>query len=868
MLNKILTKKIKFPLSLRGLFPFCHSRESGNPSSLSLRGAKQACPSESRGSNLKGFSLIELMIAVTILAMAIFGIFHAYSVGFLGMADARDRTVATNYAREAMEDVKNMDFELVTNENLGTAESVGEKFTRVISVNTENGNLKEITTLVYWNNRNGKIINVETSMYISRTLFNPGEATKIILYANPYYTVLPSAGVATIIAVIKDKNGNTKIDWDGGDIHFSILGTGYSEFPKGDVGSYLGYLGNIPGTNEITVTPTNGIADTTFTASEYKIGGDVQQGDVLIKAWLVSPDITSNPITINVTLDVVRVDLSADSYSIDADGISTSTITAALKNSGDLTVKTATNIITFNISGKGTFVDYSDESPLPNTITIVPSDGKAYIKVKSITDEPGVATVTASSEGLLSGTVNIITIGDATSIFVSVEHNLIYEGDNTRVTVEIQDMNGNPVEYGENISLAISGGTGYFTDNSVGPDTTPLAYSTFFYPTSLGTLTITASGVDLIDGTTTIEVGSALIADTITIKAVPKNILAGGIDVVSEITATIKQGSIVISNYDHDITFKIISDTSSLHDASLSFGSFFYYLNSPLTLEGDDYGNDGVAVVYLNPASYVGICTIEVSTDTLVGSDPILVKTIEVGFYSGEDHIELEAVPSKMLVNGGTCTVTAIVVDEGETPVNTYNEDITFTILVGWPKIAKFTMTGTKSLTKTLTGGETTIDLISQSKAGTVTLKASSFTGVIDIIGYLNIAVEITLINLEEDTPAYSLTEDENKVTFNIDVQGAEVSLEQMQVSWSPDDSENLNTIKIGGTVVYSNDGVASGTVVNIVPTTDLPIEISTINLYFNVGEDMSGKTCNIIFNPSSEYYPVGFTIPAPAPLP
>jgi hypothetical protein len=32
------------------------------------------------------------MVAVAILAIAILGIFHAYSVGFMGMADARDRT--------------------------------------------------------------------------------------------------------------------------------------------------------------------------------------------------------------------------------------------------------------------------------------------------------------------------------------------------------------------------------------------------------------------------------------------------------------------------------------------------------------------------------------------------------------------------------------------------------------------------------------------------------------------------------------------------------------------------------------------------------------------------------------------------------
>ena len=72
-----------------------------------LRGAKQR-------SNHKGFSLLELMVAVAILAIAILGIFQAYSISFMVMAVARDRTVATNYAREAMEDIKN-DSSLVYN---------------------------------------------------------------------------------------------------------------------------------------------------------------------------------------------------------------------------------------------------------------------------------------------------------------------------------------------------------------------------------------------------------------------------------------------------------------------------------------------------------------------------------------------------------------------------------------------------------------------------------------------------------------------------------------------------------------------------------------------------------------------------------
>jgi prepilin-type N-terminal cleavage/methylation domain-containing protein len=850
IINKILSKKIHFHVSLRGLFPFCHSRESGNPSSLSLRGAKQACPFVSRGSNLKGFSLIELMVAVVILSIALIGIFLAFSSGWMGMANARDRTVATNYAREAMENVKNMDFELVTNENLGIAEPVGAKFTRVIVVNTENANLKKIDTKVSWTNRQDQEVSVETSMYINRTIFNPGEATHIILYADPYYTVLPDEGHANIIAAIKDINNTTVIDWTGGDIRFSIDEASSS-------GS--GFLSE-DGTYTLDVTPTNGIAQTTFH------GTDV--GDVVIMASVNLPNgggTISDTITITVTMGVVRIALSADPKSIDDTGPNNiSTVTATLVDSGGFPVATAQNEITFDIDifdSEGTLLDSTTEDKTAE-------GGVATIDVQSIEDTPGVATVTASSDGLISGTVNIIIAGDAASISVSVHPPLIYinDTDGVRVTVEIQDIYENPVEYMDPINLSISGGTGFFVqDSDCDPpisdslcfDNETSKYTTF-YPTSVGMITITASGEGLADGSATIDVEEALIADTITLKADPKNILAGGLGgTEGKITATIKQGFTVISNYNRDITFEIISDTSNLHDAELYFngvpcGTF-------LTVLGVDYGSDGVAVVDLKPATEVGICTVKVSTENSEGT--LIENTIEIGFYSGEHHIRLTAVPSKMLVNGDTCTVTAVVEAENDIQVYGYNEDITFTILVGWPKNAKFAATGTSSLTKTLIGGETDIILISQSTAGTVTLKASSFTDTTDITGYLNIPVDINFLDL---TDPLNIAYDDvlEKVSFDIEVRGTEISLEQMKVSWSDNiPLELLNKIDIGETVVvYSNDdGVASGTVVETVAT--LPIDTFTINLYFNEVAIMSGKTFNIIFYSSSENYPVEFEV-------
>jgi len=151
------------------------------------------------------------MVAVAILAMAIFGIFHAYSTGFMGMADARERTVASNYAREAMEDIKNMEFELITNENLSAEVTFDGKFKRNVIVSDLEDNLKKVTTRVYWTKRDGNLIDVTTSMMINQMQFNPGDADHILLFAEKYELIID--GTTVITAIIKDANGNTKIDW-------------------------------------------------------------------------------------------------------------------------------------------------------------------------------------------------------------------------------------------------------------------------------------------------------------------------------------------------------------------------------------------------------------------------------------------------------------------------------------------------------------------------------------------------------------------------------------------------------------------------------------------------------------------------------
>jgi Tfp pilus assembly protein PilV len=118
------------------------------------------------------------MVAVVILAMAIFGIFLAFSTSFQGMADARDRTVATNLAQEKIEGIKNIPFADINTyitDNNGTTVISGKEFTiNIVSINYEeeaDDNLKRVTTKISWSDRNGnsKEVVTETLIYNNDT---------------------------------------------------------------------------------------------------------------------------------------------------------------------------------------------------------------------------------------------------------------------------------------------------------------------------------------------------------------------------------------------------------------------------------------------------------------------------------------------------------------------------------------------------------------------------------------------------------------------------------------------------------------------------------------------------------------------------
>jgi len=766
-----------------------------------------------------GFSLIELMVAAAILMFAIFGIFQAYSTGFLGMFDARDRTVATNYAREAMENVKNMDFLEISPVALTQIE--GTKFEREISVdyNVEgSSNLTRVTVRVFWDNRRGEPLNIATSMLVNNIEFTAGEAAKILLYVYPYNVILPEDDTTELIAVVKDVKGNTITSWDE-DITFTIT-----------LGTDLGYL-ETPGQISVTKSPVEGRSNVIFYSSADALTAD-EKGFVTIKAEvLTNPELGFDTVEVTLTWGAVSIALVPEQDTIKIN--ENTTIHAYLKNAagGDVTVAEAE--IIFDFSGEGT---------LPAPLTRETSSGEVSI-ILTATDTPGVATVTASASNLLSDSVDIYIIGPPKSIYVEVNPNYIYTDQNAEVAVTLKDINGITVnaENTVNIDLSLtldSVGQGSFNPSaiSIGIGSSS-GYSTFT-PTLTGTGNATVQAVDpdgvLITGEAAIFIADPLVADYIEVTADPSSIEAGG-DLISTITAVIKNpAGITVYNYIQPITFSTDMGSFSETDPDDKDATFI--------IDDDNYqGGEATLVLYANNETESGIATITVTSDDLT------LGSTEVGFYVEADHIILSSVSDSINTFGkveDTCTIIATIKDSTGTTVENYIGTVTFSIDSG-SAFGQFALVG--STIVTVIAGQASIGLRSKCGIGTVEVKATSTFGDNEITSTSNLLVVVDdggTRNIALVTGSVDLAINKKGVGFDVLVSGGELRIYNMQVDWGS--LAKLTEIKIDEEILYTGS-INDGNIVTIDPTI-----LSTTgehNIYFTYSAGVGNLDFNIIFN-------------------
>ena len=779
----------------------------------------------------KGFSLIELMVAAAILAFIVFAIFQAYSTGFMGMADARDRTVATNYAQEAMEDIKNMDFEKITT----TTKSVinaNRKYRVDVNVLIESENLKKVSTVVSWKDRNGITKTIETSMLVHFIEIFASDAAKIVLFTESY-NILNSASTSEyeeytsseLTAVIKDLKGNTITDWgegpNEGPISFSII--------PGDIYGTL---------SDTEVTPINGRAYTTFT-SDGSMSGNF--GINVIEASVYLPDAgktVTDTTTIKITDGPVKIILEPNPEMIKANTANYSVITASLVDAAGVTLEKKgifeSREITFSVSGEGN---------LPtSTITIPfdsgdPSDASAEIILNS-TGNPGLASVVATATDLVSDKTDVIFLGTPVAISISANPNPMYlDDDHSTISVSLLDINGfitSPSTGIITIDLSLTTDTnGEILPDSILPfassETEVEVLTREFKQQSItGTAIITASGGGLPAASVTINVISAIIPEIIKITASSLNVKADGLE-SSIIKATIYNSSgKIITNYDGNIEFTISNNTSSaifLTDSTVPVDNGF----AEIEIVSSSSGNATVYIVNPDPANL----TIEPS------------EGIVIGFYGAPTIIELTANPTE--VYGEEASVITAVIYDDDDPANIVTGiPITFTTDKG------IFSNGSTEITITPADGVATTELSSSGVLGVANIGVSAISGALTDSATVTFYEEINLL-LVGGTPTYNPTD--KAVTFNVRVTGKSIDIDEMKVSWGDSSaSERLSEISMkiphntGVEVDVYNGNVKSGESVDIIDK-ELPLnEESAIKLTFV--KDMLGKTISVVFYP------------------
>lgn len=808
-IKKIFTKKIKFSLSLRGLFPFCHSRspfchsrEGGNPSSQSLR-------SDQRNFNLSGFSLVELMVAVAILAMAILGIFRAYSVGFMGMADARDRTEAVNYIQKTLEEYKNTPFRKIIDKPM--RQIAGTKFFNgsiVIDISEpgEETRLKKIITQVRWPDRNGDIKIEETSTLIYSVL-KTGEllsASEIVLYASPYYRVLPNTST-DLYAEIHDANGNIVTD-KSYTINFVILS-----------GDTLGYL------DSVSDNTTNGIASVKFFSNPDA------DGSVSIQASADLDDSGSDDV-----FDTITFTISTGAEGIILVPVSES---APVGDSVEINLYIVDASFDYQLDEESHIIPYDGEITLSasgpgnlSTTTISAPDGTANFTVNS-NGTPGTVEITASTSDLDLGYTEVTFTGGAQFIQLTPRDGSIYEGESIEITITILDENLNQTLFTGYISITSDSGGSFTPISPIEFDNVSFKKVDFYHNVANEGIEITATCDGLFPDSIYIDVLESLIPSYIEITAIPVSVEANDSH-YSFITATIyddSDPSEIVSNYTAPITFSVSGDAG-------------YFLDGETPVYTIDLTpSSGQAYINLY-SSFSGTATVTVTSGGLA---PV---STNINFYSPANYILLTTNSDPVVANGEDYAVITATVYDGSAPANivtNYLYDIIFSVSgVGY--------FGDES-TITPTDGIAQINLYSNYE-GTATVDASS-TDLSQPLLLEADAIDIEFTQSQD--PVIQLLEgtvwaDQGKkiILFEVEVTNADLQLETMEISWS-DTAANLNKIEIASpTSEMIYDEIFNGTApypdvtIYDIPTL-LLIGNSTFRLTFD--NNMNNESVNII---------------------
>jgi len=492
----------------------------------------------------KGFTLIELMVAIAILGIAAIGIFQTFGVGFQAMADAKYRTVATNIAQEKLEEVKNSVKVAYPYYSVETQVVSGTSYTVIVVTNSQEDNLEQVYVTVSWHDRQGneKNVQLETLVYDLQVDYavTPPDVGRIHLSADStVITCCVEGETSTITAELFNTADPEDRVPSGTPVSFDV--SNGSVNPEFTVTDTIGKA-----TTQLTI---NGLGPTYVTATS----GLVSSSDY---------DCDGAPLEITCVPKASEIVLSASPSAITPGNYSTITATVT-DTCGDVLSDELGQVDVKFITDKGSF---SNSTTLLD-ITITTVNGIATVNLYMETSEE-VATV----EGTI--TVDEVDISDSTTVIctdysISVTANPTSinpggENDTSTITAVLTQSGGTLVA-GETISFA--------TDKGLLSSATATTDSNGQAVVTLSSLL----GGDIATVTASYTFGGITISDTVTVQcteyiitlmANPDKVIPGG---PSTITATLTnyEGNPASSRrVDFYTTKGILSDTSVYTDSS------------------------------------------------------------------------------------------------------------------------------------------------------------------------------------------------------------------------------------------------------------------------------------------------------------
>ncbi len=479
----------------------------------------------------------------------------------------------------------------------------------------------------------------------------------LTLVATPDVIEANGVSTSTLSAAVKDAHGNP-------------VGAGVSVNWTSSVGTL---------DNSVATTNVNGVATAVLTSAKVAGAATIEavagaaQATAVVTFSAGAPAAGSNGLTLVATPD-----------SIEANGSSTSTLTAAVKDANG------------NAVGAGVTVTWTTTSgTLANPTSTTDASGFASVLLTSST-VAGAVTVgavagAAYNSAALSFTPGVPAAGDNGLALVATPDSIEADGVSTSTLhATVKDAHGNPVGAGITVNWTTSAGTLDVVSSTT--NTNGVASAVLTSSTIAGAVTVEA--------TAGAAVNSALVTFTagapaaLTLVATPDSIEANGSS-TSTLTAMVKDANGNSVGAGVAVTWKTtdgsLASTTSMTNAS------------------------GAASMVLTSSTAAGAVTVE----ALAGAahDTAVVTFTAGAPAAGSNGLSLVAAPDSIEANGSsTSTLTAVVKDANGNSVGAG-------IAVTW-KTSAGTLANTTSTTDA--SGAASMVLTSSTVAGAVTVEAAA----------------------------------------------------------------------------------------------------------------------------------------------